>query len=253
MEGEERRAIQVQKLAANLLELKRIKEKYFQWKWKGRERGKRERKGKGKEREGSEENVHNPFILLPALVKAVLVSFMSISFFLPLTWREDFSFLSRKKNVWKVISFSLNTDTRWTPGQIDHRKKLEMGKVREEERMEWEEERENGKRRIREGKKKRWEGQNPLWKKRFATFILPSYMSWSGQPSYLSSLLLLLSFLHVYCALILSLPLSMVQVVPQPISQLSLFSHSFFSLYSILAFFWRERISFLFSSFPGLF
>lgn len=41
-----------------------------------------------------------------------------------------------------MISFSLNTDTRWTPGQIDHRKKLEMGRVREGERMEWEKERE---------------------------------------------------------------------------------------------------------------
>lgn len=43
---------------------------------KGSEKGERE-----KEREGSEENVHNPFILLPVLVKAVLVSFMSISLF----------------------------------------------------------------------------------------------------------------------------------------------------------------------------
>lgn len=46
MKGEERRAIQVQKLAANLLEVKGIKEKYFQWKWKGQRKGKERKKGK---------------------------------------------------------------------------------------------------------------------------------------------------------------------------------------------------------------
>ena len=67
MEGEERRAIQVQKLAANLLEVKRNKRKIFPMEVKGsekgerekeRERGKRERKGR--KRRKCSQSLHSP-------------------------------------------------------------------------------------------------------------------------------------------------------------------------------------------------
>ena len=57
MKGEERRAIQVQKLAANLLEVKRNKRKIFPMEVKGSEKGEKEKERvrEGKERKKGKE------------------------------------------------------------------------------------------------------------------------------------------------------------------------------------------------------